>query len=141
MRFKSAFNLSHWSKSISAIGFRDHPKVTLDHPKVTWSYIKGGKGGKDHSFFHEKIGRRRAREQGRFLDKKEKEAAVWHTYQAALQQNQNSRKTRISRWSVGLKTDKFACWKKKLFCWNFLAVKRHFSEIKKSSQTGFPQEL
>jgi hypothetical protein len=34
----------------------------LDHPKVTWSYIKGGKGGKDHSFFHEQIGRRRARE-------------------------------------------------------------------------------
>ena len=28
MRFKWAFNLSHWSKSISAIGFRDHPKVT-----------------------------------------------------------------------------------------------------------------
>ena len=28
MRFKCAFNLSHWSKSILAIRFRDHPKVT-----------------------------------------------------------------------------------------------------------------
>jgi len=24
----------------------------LDHPKVTWSYIKGGKGGKDHIRFN-----------------------------------------------------------------------------------------
>jgi len=67
----------------------------LDHPKVTWSYIKGGKGGKDHSFFIEQIGRRRAREQGRFLDKKEKEAAVWHTYQAALQQIRIAERTSI----------------------------------------------
>eukprot|EP00253_Pinus_taeda_P024512 PITA_24512 len=61
--------------------FLGSPKSHLDHPKVIWSYIKGGKGGKDHSFFHEQIGRRRAREQGIFLDRKEKEAAAWHTYQ------------------------------------------------------------
>jgi hypothetical protein len=55
----------------------------LDHPKVTWSYIKGGKGGKGHSFFHEQIGRRRAREQERFLSRKEKETAAWHTFQGS----------------------------------------------------------
>ena len=55
--------------------------------------LKEEKEARGHSFFHKQIERRRAREQGRFLDKKEKEAAVWHTYQAALQQNQNSRNT------------------------------------------------
>ena len=54
--------------------------------------------------FHEQIGRRRAREQGIFLDKKEKEAAVWHTYQAALQQNQNSRKTSRTAARTGRKS-------------------------------------
>jgi len=58
----------------------------LDHPKVTWSYIKGGKGGKDHisiQFFHEQIRRRRAREQERFLSREEKETADWHTFQGS----------------------------------------------------------
>jgi len=46
--------------------------------------IKGGKGGKGHSFFHEQIERGRARGQGRFLDSEEKEAAAWHTFQGSI---------------------------------------------------------
>ena len=55
--------------------------------------LKEEKEEKIIQFFHEQIGRRRAREQGRFLDKKEKEAAVWHTYQAALQQIRTTERT------------------------------------------------
>ena len=43
--------------------------------------LKEDKEAKGHSFFHEQIERRRAREQGRFLDKEEKETAAWHTFQ------------------------------------------------------------
>ena len=56
---------------------------------------------KEEKIIHSFMSRLGEGEQGRFLDKKEKEAAVWHTYQAALQQNQNSRKTsfQVVRWA------------------------------------------
>lgn len=46
--------------------------------------LKEEKEGKGHSFFHEQIERRRAREQGRFLGSEEKEAAAWHTFQGSI---------------------------------------------------------
>jgi len=38
-------------------------------------------------FFHEQIERRIAKEQGRFLDRKEKEVATWHTFQGSILAN------------------------------------------------------
>ena len=46
--------------------------------------LKEEKEGKGHSFFHEQIERRRAREQGRFLSSEEKEATTWHTFQGYI---------------------------------------------------------
>ena len=53
--------------------------------------------------------------------------------------------TAFFRLSFGLKTDKFCLLEISVFAeiylLKILSVKRHFPEIKKSSQTGFPQEL
>ena len=46
--------------------------------------LKEEKEGKGHSFFHEQIESKRAREQGRFLSSEEKKAAAWHTFQGNI---------------------------------------------------------
>ena len=53
--------------------------------------LKQEKEGKGHSFLQEQIGRRRAREQGRFLSSEEKEAAAWHTFQGSVSASPYSR--------------------------------------------------
>eukprot|EP00253_Pinus_taeda_P005800 PITA_05800 len=45
------------------ICFAGSPKSHLDHPKVIWSYIKRGKGGKDHIRFNSFMSRLREGEQ------------------------------------------------------------------------------
>jgi hypothetical protein len=52
------------------------------------------KGGKGHSFFHEQIGRRRAREQGRFLDRRRRRQQLGTHSKAALANN----KEELSNW-------------------------------------------
>ena len=125
MRFKCAFNLSHWSKSISAIGFRDHPKVI-------WSYIKGGKGGKDHIRFNSFMSRLREWEQ-------ESKGDFW-TVSCGVSAAEFQQRSNNSEVSAGQFFSKAEISCKSLladFCWIFSCCKKAFFRNKEELSNWF----